>query len=63
MMARFYRFRLPPFARYCLTVIEAALLPIVVYQVIRTLFFPTTLDVFLLGIFIGLFIAFYLEWI
>lgn len=61
-MARYYRYRLPPWARQCLFVIEAAMAPLVVYQLLRTLLFPTTLDVFLLGIFIIIYIAFYLEW-
>ncbi|WP_284139734.1 MULTISPECIES: hypothetical protein [unclassified Virgibacillus] len=62
-MARFYRYRLPPWILKCLIVIETCTLPILIYQLIRTLFFPTTLDVFLLGLLVGLFIAFYLEWI
>ncbi|HLR52822.1 MAG TPA: hypothetical protein VK072_08125 [Candidatus Avamphibacillus sp.] len=62
-MARFYRYRLPPWARKCIIVIEKVTLPIMIFQLIRTLFFPTTLDVFLLGLLVGLFIAFQLEWI
>ncbi|CDQ39427.1 MULTISPECIES: hypothetical protein [Virgibacillus] len=62
-MARYYRYRLPPWARTCIIVIERVTLPILVFQLIRTLFFPTTFDVFLLGLLVGLFIAFYLEWI
>ncbi|MFC3040026.1 hypothetical protein ACFOGI_07150 [Virgibacillus xinjiangensis] len=62
-MARYYRYRLPPWARQCMTVIEKVTLPILIFQLIRTLFFPSTLDVFLLGLLVGLFIAFYLEWI
>ncbi|RYG74832.1 hypothetical protein EU245_01215 [Lentibacillus lipolyticus] len=62
-MARFYRYRLPPWARNCIIVIEKVTLPICVFQLIRTLLFPTSLDVFLLGALVGLFIAFYLEWI
>jgi len=62
-LTRFYRYRLPPWARQCLIVIERVTLPIMIFQLIRTLFFPTTLDVLLLGMLIGLFVAFYLEWI
>ncbi|HLR74965.1 MAG TPA: hypothetical protein VK077_06795 [Virgibacillus sp.] len=62
-MSRFYRYKLPPWARHCIIVIEKAVLPILIFQALRTLFFPTTLDVFLLVLIIGLFIAFYLEWI
>ena len=62
-MGRHYRYRLPPWARHCIIVIERATLPIMIFQLIRTLFFPTTLDVFLLGLVVGLFTAFYLDWI
>lgn len=62
-MARFYRYRLPPWVRNCIIVIEKCTLPILIFQLIRTLIFPTTLDVLLLGLLVLLFIAFYLEWI
>jgi len=62
-MGRYYRYRLPPWARHCIIVIEKVTLPILIFQLLRTLFFPTTLDVFLLGLLVFLFIAFYLEWI
>ncbi len=62
-MGRFYRYRLPPWLRHCIFVIEQATLPILVFQLFRTLLFPTTLDVLLLGVLTGLFFAFYLEWI
>ncbi|MGM8364721.1 hypothetical protein ACLIBG_04465 [Virgibacillus sp. W0181] len=62
-MARHYRYRLPLWLRHCIFVIESCTLPILIFQLLRTLFFPTTFDVFLLGLLVGLFIAFYLEWI
>ncbi|WP_430784993.1 hypothetical protein VBD025_09940 [Virgibacillus flavescens] len=62
-MARYYRYKIPPWARHCIFVIEKVTLPILIFQLLRTLFFPTTFDVFLLGLIIGIFIAFYLEWI
>lgn len=62
-MSRFYRYRLPPWARHWILVCEKITLPLLIFQLIRTLFLPTTLDVLLLGVFIGLFIAFQLEWI
>ncbi|GGN58119.1 hypothetical protein [Oceanobacillus indicireducens] len=61
-MSRYYRYRLPPWARQCLFVIEKAMAPLLVYQLLRTIILPTTLDVFLLGVFVFLYIAFYLEW-
>lgn len=62
-MARHYRYRLPPWARQCLCAIETAMTPLLVYQLLRTLLIPTTLDVLLLGMFIIVYVAFYLEWI
>ncbi|GLO66724.1 MULTISPECIES: hypothetical protein [Oceanobacillus] len=62
-MARFYRFRLPPWARKCIIIIEVSVTPIMVFQLVRTLLIPTTFDILLTGLLIGLVIAFYLEWI
>jgi len=62
-MSRHTRYRLPNWARHCVFVIEKATLPILIFQLIRTLLFPSTLDIFILGILIGIFIVFYLEWI
>ncbi|NSL51588.1 hypothetical protein [Calidifontibacillus erzurumensis] len=62
-MSRFYRFRLPPWARHFLLVLEQILLPLVIFQGIRTLLLPTTLDVILLSLMVLLLVAFYLEWI
>ncbi|MBP1947683.1 hypothetical protein SAMN05216232_1683 [Virgibacillus subterraneus] len=62
-MARYYRYKLPPWARNSIIVIERVTLPILIFQLIRTMLFPTSFDVFLLGILVGIFIAFYLEWI
>ncbi|MBO8155923.1 MAG: hypothetical protein H0Z32_05640 [Bacillaceae bacterium] len=62
-MSKFYRYKLPPWLRHIIIVIETCTLPIMIFQLIRTLLFPTTLDVFLAGILVGLFFAFYLDWI
>ncbi|WP_077327242.1 hypothetical protein [Virgibacillus siamensis] len=62
-MSRYYRYKLPSWCRKCIIVCERVTLPLLIFQLIRTLLFPTSLDVFLLGIFVGIFIAFYLEWI
>ncbi|MFC4388341.1 hypothetical protein ACFOZ1_11070 [Gracilibacillus marinus] len=61
-MGRYYRYRLPPWARDCIVVCERCTMPIVIFQSFRTIFIPTTFDVILLGILIGIFIAFQLEW-
>ncbi|MCP3025530.1 hypothetical protein [Halobacillus sp. A5] len=62
-MSRMYRYRLPPWCRHWLYVLEKATVPICIYQLIRTLIFPTTIDVFLLGLCIGLYLAFRFKWI
>lgn len=62
-MARFYRYRIPAWCRTWLIFIEKALLPILIFQSIRTIFWPTTFDILLLGIIIGFFLAFYYKWI
>ncbi|QAS54033.1 hypothetical protein [Halobacillus litoralis] len=62
-MSRFYRYRLPPWCRNWLYVIEKSMLPIVIFQAIRTLIFPTTFDIFLLGLVLGIFLAFKYKWL
>lgn len=57
-MSKFYRYKLPPWLRQIIIVIEKCTLPLMVFQLIRTLLFPTSLDVFLSGILVGLFFAF-----
>ncbi|MFD2046228.1 hypothetical protein ACFSTA_11400 [Ornithinibacillus salinisoli] len=62
-MARYYRYRLPPWCRNTIIVIENCTLPLFIFQLIRTIILPTSFDV-LLSIFLaGLFISFYLKWI
>lgn len=60
-MSKFNRYRLPPWAIKCIFLLEKAIIPIIIFQSIRTLIFLTTLDVFLLVLMIALFIAFYLD--
>ncbi|WP_047981695.1 hypothetical protein [Ornithinibacillus contaminans] len=62
-MARYYRYRLPPWARKCLYIAESVTLPLLIFQLIRTIIFPTTFDVLLTLCFAFLFISFYLKWI
>ncbi|MBC5637575.1 MULTISPECIES: hypothetical protein [Ornithinibacillus] len=62
-MARYYRYRLPPWARKCLIIAEQITLPILIFQLIRTIFLPTTFDVLLTLLLAGIYIAFYLKWI
>ncbi|MUK86965.1 hypothetical protein GMD78_00930 [Ornithinibacillus sp. L9] len=62
-MARYYRYRLPPWARKCIIVAENVTLPLLIFQLIRTILIPTTFDVLLLLILAGIFICFYMKWI
>jgi len=62
-MSKFYRYRLPPWLRKVIFIVEKAIIPILIFQLLRTLFFPSTLDLFILSLLICLFIVFYLEWL
>ncbi|NGP45495.1 hypothetical protein G4V62_11200 [Bacillaceae bacterium SIJ1] len=62
-MKRFSRYRMPPWVRKCCFVMEACIVPLVIFQLLRTLLFPTPLDILLLGLLIGLLLAFHLKWI
>ncbi|RLL47956.1 hypothetical protein D8M04_01375 [Oceanobacillus piezotolerans] len=62
-MSKYYRYKLPPWARKCIFVLEKVTLPILLFQLIRTILFPTAFDLILLGLLVGLLIAFYIEWI
>lgn len=62
-MGRYYRYRLPRWLAQCILIIEQCTLPILFFQLIRTLFFATIFDVILLILLIVLYVAFFLEWI
>ncbi|HLR71449.1 MAG TPA: hypothetical protein VK085_08460 [Pseudogracilibacillus sp.] len=62
-MNKHYRYRLPPWLNKCIFVLEKAILPILIFQLIRTLFITTTFDLILLSILIVIFILFYLRWL
>nr|WP_090794123.1 hypothetical protein [Pelagirhabdus alkalitolerans] len=62
-MSRCYRYRLPPWCLKCLCVLETCLLPICIFQLIRTLIFPTSLDVLLLFLLVSVYVSFYMKWI
>ncbi|MFZ3588348.1 hypothetical protein ACOI1C_03520 [Bacillus sp. DJP31] len=63
MKRRYSPYSLPPWLRYCRSVVAQFVFPIMVFQVIRTLIFPTVLDVLLLATLIFLVFCFKLEWI
>lgn len=62
-MAQYYRYRLPPWLRQWILIIESWMIPICVFQAFRTLIFPTTFDVIILGFVMLAFVSFRLKWI
>lgn len=62
-MAKYYRYKLPPWARKFIFVLQSATLPILIFQLIRTILYPSTFDLIILGFLILLLIAFYLKWL
>lgn len=60
-MFRNNRFRISPQMREYLIIVERSLIPITIVQIVRTILFPTMLDLFLLGIFIAIYFLLYLE--
>jgi len=56
-----FRFRIPSEYRHYLVIVERSLIPITIVQIVRTILFPTILDMFLLAIFIGLYSLLYLD--
>ncbi|ANB56993.1 putative membrane protein [Anoxybacillus sp. B7M1] len=62
-MKRFNPYSWPPWLRQIRIVCVQIIIPITIFQAVRTIFLPTTFDVILLAIFILLAIAFRLEWI
>ncbi|MFL6976321.1 hypothetical protein R7M47_01480 [Bacillus inaquosorum] len=63
MKKRFSSYSLPPWVRQIRLVSAQVIIPITIFQGIRTIFFPTTFDVLLLSILIFLACALHLEWI
>ncbi|MBO8177330.1 hypothetical protein [Aeribacillus pallidus] len=62
-MRRYNPYKWPPWLKNVRNVMQQFIYPLVVFQGIRTLFFPTSFDVFLLALLILLAIAFHYEWI
>lgn len=60
-MFRNNRFRIPPEFRQYLVVVERSLVPITIVQIVRTILFPTLLDLIILGIFIVAYILLYMD--
>ncbi|AEH46999.1 hypothetical protein [Parageobacillus thermoglucosidasius] len=61
-MKRFNHYSWPPWLRQIRAICGQVIIPITIFQAVRTIFFPTTFDVILLAIFILIAVAFHLEW-
>ncbi|MFD0047823.1 hypothetical protein ACFVHQ_00540 [Actinomycetes bacterium NPDC127524] len=62
MKRRFSPYSMPPWLRTCRNACQQCIIPICIFQGIRTFFFPTTFDVLLLALLILIAVAFQLEW-
>jgi len=63
MRKRYNPYAWPPWLRKLRLIAEQCIIPITVVQAIRTILFPTTIDVILLAIFIFLSFALHYDWI
>ncbi|MFP7169562.1 hypothetical protein [Terribacillus sp. 7520-G] len=57
-MSKINRNNMPGFLRYWINVTEKAMVPLIIFQFIRTLLFPSILDILLLGGLIALYFSF-----
>jgi hypothetical protein len=60
---RYNPYSYPPWLRQIRAVCAQIIIPLTIFQAIRTIFFPTTFDVVLLAILVLLAFALHLEWI
>lgn len=58
----FNRYKMPPWLRRCRDGIEIIILPIGIFQFVRTLLLPTTFDVILLCFLILIYLCFFNRW-
>lgn len=63
MRKRFNPYKLPPWLLSFRNVCRQFIIPVSVFQGIRTLLFPTPFDLILLAALIFLAVAFHLEWV
>lgn len=63
MKRRFNQYTFQNWMRNAKAVCRQLIIPFVIFQTIRTFLFPTSIDVLLLAIFIGIALAFHYEWI
>ncbi|MDX8359408.1 MULTISPECIES: hypothetical protein [Bacillaceae] len=63
MRRKYTPFSLPPWARQLRDICGQMIIPIAVFQLLRTIFFPTTFDVFILALLVVIAVAFEFNWI
>lgn len=63
MKRRFNPYTLPPWVRQIREIGVQIIIPLTIFQGIRTVFFPTSFDVLLLALLIVLAVAFRYDWI
>lgn len=63
MKKRFNSYKFQKWTRNASAVCSQFIIPLTIFQAVRTFFFPTTLDVLLLTLLIILAAAIYLEWV
>ncbi|WP_132742725.1 hypothetical protein [Scopulibacillus darangshiensis] len=59
----FNRHRMPPWLRRCRDGLEIIILPLSIFQLMRTLLLPTTFDVILLALLALCYISFLKRWL
>ncbi|AST92754.1 hypothetical protein ACWE42_16550 [Sutcliffiella cohnii] len=62
-MRKYNPYSLPPWLRQVRAVCAQFIIPISIFQGIRTIFLPTTFDVLILALCITLAVCFHLEWL
>lgn len=63
MYNRWNRYQWPPWIRRIRDGLEIFVLPLAIFQMIRVIFFPTTFDVVIFIVLIGLYIGFLKRWL
>lgn len=56
------KYRLPLWLRRARDVGYQFLIPLTIFQLLRTIFFPTTIDVVILAVFVFMYLSFVLDW-
>ncbi|MBM7644727.1 hypothetical protein JOD45_000934 [Scopulibacillus daqui] len=59
----FNRFNMPPWLRRIRDGFEVLVLPLVCFQLLRTIFFPSAVDVIILILLISFYVCFLKDWI